>query len=88
MTISELLVMPKGMTPEQYQSLLNEKQRLVKRLRTEGEKIDFAVDAIKLLSDELGSERYKKHEAIIEKAQRTIQRAERRIAEIDKAISI
>ena len=88
MTLSELLALPKGMTPEQYQLLLNEKQQLMKRISKENEKIDFAVDALNLLSDEEGSERYQKHEAIIKKAQRAIQRAKERIAEIDKTIGI
>jgi hypothetical protein len=86
MTLSEMLAMPKGMTPEEYQILLDEKKRLEKKIGTESNKIQCAEDALEILSDEVGSERYKKHEVIIEKAQKAVQKAQNRLAEIKRLI--
>ena len=86
MTLSEMLAIPKGMKPEEYQTLLDEKKRLEKKIGKESEKIQCANDALEILSDEVGSERYKKHEVVIEKAQKVIQKAQKRLAEIKELI--
>ena len=61
MTIAEALSIPKGMNFEQYEKLLKEKKRLEKLIAKVSMDIDFEVDSLEVLSDEVGSERYTKH---------------------------
>lgn len=60
MNIAELLTMPKGMSVEEYESLLKKKKRLEKQLAKIQDDIYFAQDALEILRDEVGTERYNK----------------------------
>ena len=61
MTIEEALSIPKGMDFEEYEKLLNDKQKLEKQIAKASMEIDFEIDSLEVLSDEVGSERYNKH---------------------------
>ena len=61
MTISEALSIPKWMDFEEYEKLLKDKQKLEKQIAKASMDIDFEVDSLEVLSDEVGSERYNKH---------------------------
>lgn len=88
MTIAEALSIPKGMNFEEYEKLLNDKQKLEKQISKASMEIDFEVDSLEVLSDEVGSERYNKHllnkqkmEAKREKAQAKLQAIKERIGQ-------
>ena len=61
MTLTELLSMPKGITVEEYERLLKQKENLYRRISGLTEKILTEEDSIFVLSDEVGSDRYNKH---------------------------
>ena len=61
MTITEALNIPNGMNFEEYEKLLNDKQKLEKQIAKESDTIQSEADSLEVLSDEVGSERYKKH---------------------------
>lgn len=61
MTITEALSIPKGMNFEEYEKLLNDKQKLEKQIAKASMEIDFEIDSLEVLSDEVRSERYNKH---------------------------
>ena len=80
MTIAEALSIPKWMDFEEYEKLLNDKQKLEKQIAKASDTIQSEVDSLEVLSDEVGSERYNKHlqnkqkvEAKREKAQAKLQ---------------
>lgn len=86
MTITEALSIPKGMNFEEYSKLLKDKQKLEKQIAKASMEIDFEVDSLEVLSDEVRSERYNKHlqnkrkaEAKREKAQAKLQAIMERI---------
>ena len=88
MTITEALSIPKGMNFEEYEKLLNDKQKLEKQIAKASMEIDFEIDSLEVLSDEVGSERYNKHlqnkqksEAKREKAQAKLQTIKERIGQ-------
>ena len=61
MTITEALSIPKGMDFEEYEKLLKDKQKLEKQIAKASMEIDFEVDSLEVLCDEVGNERYHKH---------------------------
>lgn len=61
MTITEALSIPKWMDFEEYEKLLNDKQKLEKQIAKASDTIQSEVDSLEVLSDEVGSERYNKH---------------------------
>lgn len=69
MTLEELLLMPIGMGLEEYQSSLKEKKKLENQITNASNKIYEEEDALEILSDEIGSERYNKHLAMKQKAE-------------------
>ena len=88
MTITEALSIPQGMNFEEYEKLLNDKQKLEKQIAKESMEIDFEIDSLEVLSDEVGSERYNKHlqnkqkvEIKREKAQAKLQTIKERIGQ-------
>ena len=88
MTITEALSIPQGMNFEEYEKLLNDKQKLEKQIAKASMEIDFEIDSLEVLSDEVGSERYNKHlqnkqksEAKREKAQAKLQTIKERIGQ-------
>lgn len=58
MTIKDLFNMPVGMTPDEWQRVLNRKNKIIKRLEKLSAERDFLADALDMLSDEVGSDRY------------------------------
>ena len=58
MTFTELMAWPNGMSLEKYERQLEEKQKREARIRKLGEERDFLQDALEVLKDEPGSERY------------------------------
>ena len=88
MTITEALSIPQGMNFEEYEKLLNDKQKLEKQIAKASMEIDFEIDSLEVLSDEVGSERYNKHlqnkqkvEIKREKAQAKLQTIKERIGQ-------
>ena len=88
MTIVEALSIPKGMNFDEYEKLLKDKQKLEKQIAKASMEIDFEIDSLEVLSDEVGSERYNKHlqnkqksEAKREKAQAKLQTIKERIGQ-------
>ena len=61
MTLEELLVMPIGMSLEEYQRLLKEKKKLKNKIANASATIFAEEDSLEILADEVGSERYNKH---------------------------
>ena len=61
LTMSEILECPSGMHIEEYAELLNWKRKTDKRICKLSEDIDFEEDALEVLADEKGSERFNRH---------------------------
>lgn len=60
-TLTEALNIPKGISFNEYEKLIKYKHRLEKQIENTSRDIEFEVDSLALLSDEVGSERYAKH---------------------------
>lgn len=63
MTIQDLLNIPVGMTPEQWDAELKRRKRIELKLSRLSVKRDSLEDKLDVLSDEIGSERYNKTKA-------------------------
>jgi hypothetical protein len=61
MTLGEVLLIPKGMTFEEYEKLLKEKHKLEKQIAKASDDIYDEMDSLDILSDEEGSENYNRH---------------------------
>lgn len=86
MTIAEALSIPKGMNFEEYEKLLNDKQRLEKQIAKASDTIQSEVDSLEVLSDEIGSERYNKHLQIKQKAEAKREKAQAKLQAIMEII--
>lgn len=60
MTIDELLAIPKGVTLEEWEEILATKKQLNDKLRKLSYKIQECDDALEVLDDEVGTDRYNK----------------------------
>lgn len=87
MTISELLAMPKGMSFEEYERLLKDKQKLEKQIRKVSDTIFAEGDSLDILSDEVGSERYNKHLMNKQKAESKREEAQAKLEQIEKKLN-
>lgn len=58
MTFENLMAWPNGISLEDYERQLEEEQKKAKRIKKLGEERDFLQDALEVLKDEPGSERY------------------------------
>ena len=87
MTIAEALSIPKGMNFEEYEKLLNDKQKLEKQIAKASDTIQSEVDSLEVLSDEIGSERYNKHLQIKQKAEAKREKLQNKLKEIIKQIN-
>jgi len=67
MTLAEALAIPVGMDYEEYGKLLRKRKRLAGRIRNLNNAIQDAEDALDVLDDERGSERWQKW--VLRKAQ-------------------
>lgn len=67
MTIEELLIMPKGISLQQYQLLLNRKKMLFAKCQRLSDKIEDEKDSLNVLKDEENSDRFLNHKKMFEK---------------------
>ena len=86
MTIAEALSIPKGMDFEEYEKLLNDKQKLKKQIAKASDTIQSEADSLEVLSDEVGSERYNKHLQSKQKAEAKIEKAKVKLQTIIEII--
>lgn len=87
MTLKEFSQMPKGLTMAKYEKLLQEKKRLKKQVEKLSGLLDFESDAINILKDEVGSERYKKHIEQMQQYTTERDKALKRLAEIETVLN-
>lgn len=87
MTIAEALSIPKGMDFEEYEKLLKDKQKLEKQIAKASSEIDFEVDSLEVLADEVGSERYNKHLQSKQKAEAKREKAQAKLKTIIERIN-
>lgn len=86
MTIEEALSIPKGMNFEEYEKLLNDRQKLEKQIAKASDTIQSEIDSLEVLSDEIGSERYNKHLQIKQKAEAKREKAQAKLQAIMEII--
>ena len=86
MTITEALSIPKGMDFEEYEKLLNDKQKLEKQIAKASDTIQSEVDSLEVLSDEVRSERYNKHLQSKQKAEAKREKAQAKLQTIMERI--
>ena len=86
MTIEELLNMPKGMSFEEYEKLLNDKRKLEKQIGKASDTIFEEEDSLEILADEVGSERYNKHLINKQKAEDKREKAQAKLRVIMERI--
>lgn len=72
MTFTELMAWPNGMSMEEYERQLEAEKKKAKRIKKLGEERDFLQDALEVLKDEPGSERYIKKARRLEKVEAEI----------------
>ena len=61
LTFAEFLAIPIGMDFKEYEELLNNKRKLEKQITKASNDIYSEEDALEILADEIGSERYNRH---------------------------
>lgn len=79
MTIQDILSMPKGMTPEQWEKELKRRDRIQKKLYRLTVERDCYGDKLDVLSCEEGSERYNWTKKQLEKVTATIEKLRKEI---------
>ena len=79
MTIQDLLNMPVGMTPEQWDDELKRRKRIELKLSRLSMKRDSLEDKLDVLSDEIGSERYNKTKAELDTVLSNIENLRKRL---------
>lgn len=87
MTMTELLAMPKGMRFEEYEKLLDEKQKLEKQIRRASNTIFDEEESLEVLADEVGSERYNKHLVNKQKTEAKREKAKAKLEQIEKKLN-
>ena len=88
MTLVELFAMPKGMNPMEYEKLLKDKQKLEKQIRKASDTIFDEEESLDILADEIGSERYNKHLENKQKAEAKREKAQAKLEQIVKKLTI
>lgn len=61
LTFEEFLAIPKNMSFEEYEKLLDNKRKLEKQITKASNDIYSEEDSLEILADEIGSERYNRH---------------------------
>jgi len=61
MTIQELLMMPVGYLPDEWEKELQRRKKVEKRIRKLSDDIQWEELSLDVLKDEIGSERWMKH---------------------------
>lgn len=69
MTLHEFLQKPVMMSLEEYEKFLKDKHKLENQITKESNKIFDEEDALEILADEVGSERYNEHLKMKQKAE-------------------
>jgi uncharacterized protein (DUF2164 family) len=87
MTLVELLAMPKGMNPIEYEKLLKDKQKLENQIRKASNAIFDEEESLDILADEVGSERYNKHLANKQKAEAKREKAQAKLEQIERKLN-
>lgn len=78
--------MPKGIDPIEYEKALNKLKQIEGRIRYWNNEKQFAEDALAVLEDEQGSERWQKHEDKRKRAVDNIARLTRQHEEIERKV--
>lgn len=79
MTLQDILSMPKGMTPEQWEKELKRRERIRKKLHRLDVERDFCQDKLDVLSCEEGSERYNQAKKQLDRLTATIEKLRKEI---------
>lgn len=79
MTLHEFLLKPIPMSLEEYEKILKDKHKLEKQVTRESNKIFEEEDALEILADEVGSERYNEHLAMKQKAESKREKAQTKL---------
>lgn len=79
MTIQDILSMPKGMTPEQWEKELKRRERIRQKLHRLSVERDCYQDKLDVLSCEEGSERYNWTKKQLDKITATIEKLRKEI---------
>ena len=87
MTLVEMLAMPKGMNPIEYERLLKDKQKLERQIRKASDTIFDEEESLDILADEVGSERYNKHLENKQKAEAKKEKARAKLEQIEKKLN-
>lgn len=87
MTLVEMLAMPKGMNPIEYEKLLKDKQKLERQIRKASNTIFDEEESLDILADEVGSERYNKHLENKQKAEVKREKARAKLEQIENKLS-
>ena len=79
MTLQDILSMPKGMTPEQWEKELKRRDRIRKKLHILDVERDFCQDKLDVLSCEEESERYNRTKEQLDKVTANIEKLRKEI---------
>lgn len=74
MTLSEFLSMPKGMKPDEWESELKRKNKINNQLRKLNTERYDLLDALDVLKDEVGSDRYNKKKSRLSEVETKIEK--------------
>ena len=74
MTLSEFLSMPKGMKPDEWEVELKRKDRINNQLRKLNTERYDLLDALDVLKDEIGSDRYNKKKSRLSEVEAKIEK--------------
>ena len=88
MKLSEFMNIPVGMSIKEYESLLEERNKLEKQIRKASNKIYDEEDSLQVLADEVGSNRYNEHMKSKLKWENKRDKALNRFNQINKLILI
>lgn len=79
LTFAEFLAIPKGMSFEEYEKLLDDKRKLEKQITKTSNDIYNEEDSLEILADEIGSERYNRHLINKQRAEAKRERAQKKL---------
>lgn len=74
MTLSEFLSMPKGMKPDEWEAELKRRNKINDRLRKLSTERYDLLDALDVLKDEVGSDRYNKKKSRLSEVETKIEK--------------
>lgn len=74
MTLSEFLSMPKGIKPDEWESELKRKNKINNQLRKLNTERYDLLDALDVLKDEVGSDRYNKKKSRLSEVETKIEK--------------